>query len=197
MICSVYSPVSVAKGQAVGAHGFDDGEGFDADALVTQAVAAVLKAFFDDDAAAFEGGAGGANDVDEALEGAAVGEEVVDDEDVVVAREVFLCEDDVVDAFVGEGFDFGVVHVAVKVDALGFLGEDDGYVEILRGDAGDADATGFDGEYFRDWDVCEAALEFFANLVDEGDVHLMVEEAVDFQDVARLHDAISEDALFQ
>lgn len=44
----------------------------------------MLEAFFDDDAAAFEGGAGLANDLDEAFEGAAVGEKVVDDEDVIV-----------------------------------------------------------------------------------------------------------------
>lgn len=156
----------------------------------------MLEAFFDDDAAAFEGGAGLANDLDEAFEGAAVGEKVVDDEDVIVRREEFFADDDVAHCFVGEGFDARVVEVAVEVEAFAFLCENDGRViEMLGGDGCDADAGCFDGEDFVNGRAGKTARKFSADLVHKGDVDLVIEEAVDFEHVARLDGAVFQNAL--
>ena len=107
-----------------------------------------------------------------------------------------LGDDDLVFVLVGEGFHLGDEHIPVDVDGLGLLCEDQGNTEFPGHEGGDADAGGFDGQHLGDGAVAEAALEFTADLLHQGDVHLMVQEAVHLQHIAGLDDAVFQDSLF-
>ena len=97
----------------------------------------------------------------------------------------------------GEALYLGRVHLAVDVYALCFFGENHGAVEVLRGDARDAYAGGLDGEYLVDALIGEAPAEFLAHLVDERNVHLVVEEAVHLEDVSLLDNAVFSDSVLK
>ena len=156
----------------------------------------MLECFFDDESHSGQFGSGFFYQIDDTLGCIAVGEKVVDDEDVIVRREEFFADDDVAHCFVGEGFDARVAEVAVEVEAFAFLCENDGRViEMLGADGCDADAGCFDGEDFVNGRAGKTAGKFGADLVHKGDVDLVIEEAVDFEHVARLDGAVFQNAL--
>ena len=78
----------------------------------------------------------------------------------------------------------GGVDLTVNVLALGLLGKDDRHIEMPRGHAGDGDAGCLDGQNLVDAVVLEDAVELLADLVQQVYVQLVVQKAVDLQDVA-------------
>ena len=98
----------------------------------------------------------------------------------------------------GERLDLGGVHLAIEVDRLGLLREHDGRVaEMARDQTCDADARRLDCEDLVYGRTCEQPGELCAHLVDQVDIDLVVEEAIDLQHAFRLDDAITLDAFFQ
>ena len=97
----------------------------------------------------------------------------------------------------GVGLDLGGVLIAVQVDALGFLGKYHRNAEVLGGYAGDADAGCLDREDLIHLSVSEHALKFFADLVNERDIHLVIQKTVYFQDVARTYLTVFQNSLFE
>ena len=68
---------------------------------------------------------------------------------------------------------------------------------MLRHHGGDADARRLDGEDLVDGRVGEQTLELLAHLVEQVDVHLVVQKAVHLQNAFRLHHTVAPDALFK
>ena len=115
---------------------------------VADGLAAHVKALLDTDAGADDGRARLADQGDEAQHGAALGEEVVDEQDTVIRAEEARRHDDIVVALMGKRGDLGGQDFAVDVARLGLLGEDNRHAEMLCGDARDADARSLDGSGF-------------------------------------------------
>ena len=130
-------------------------------------------------------------------QGAAVGQEVVDDENVVLGGEELLGDDDIINFLVGEGLDLRLVVVVVQVDAHGLFGEHHRHVELAGHHSRDADAAGLDGEHLVDGLAIEQALPLLCHLAEQRNVHLMVDEAVHLEHVALTDDAVFADAVFQ
>ena len=103
--------------------------------------AADLEALLDDDATADHGGIGAFNDGDQALQGAAVGQKVIDDEDGLTLIQISLGDNDLVLVLVGEGLHLCHLHITVPGDGLGLLGENQGNTEFPGDKGGDADAV--------------------------------------------------------
>ena len=98
---------------------------------------------------------------------------------MLAALEEALGHDDLVGAALRVAADLRAVLLAVEVLGLGLAGEHDGHVAKVRGgDARDADAGGLDGQDLVDLLAGEQARPLGAHLVIEGDVALVVEEAV-------------------
>ena len=88
-----------------------------------------------------------------------------------------------VDHTVGKGGHLGGVELPAQVPGLALFGEDHRTVEVLGGHAGHADAGGFDGEDLVHLLVLEEAIPLLTHLVEQFDVHLMVQKPVHLQDV--------------
>ena len=71
-------------------HGLDDSEALQLDALAADEVAALLEALLDGDADALDSGTSLLGQLQQTQQGAAVGQEVVDDENVVLGVRNFL-----------------------------------------------------------------------------------------------------------
>lgn len=84
--------------------------------------------------------------IDEALHGTTVCQEVVDDEKVILRAEVLPGDDDIVIVVVGIGVDHGVVNIICNVGAAALLGKDHRHTEVQTGNDGNANAAGLDGE---------------------------------------------------
>ena len=106
-------------------------------------------------------------------------------------------QDHIVNLLMGEGLHFGVVYIPVDIDTLGLLGKYYRHVEILRRNAGDADAGSLDGQDLGDLVRGEAAAEFLSDLIDQVNIHLVVEKAVYLQYISRLYNAVSSNTFFQ
>ena len=91
----------------------------------------------------------------------------------------------------------GGVDLAVDVLVLGLLGEDDRHVEMPRGHAGDGDAGCLDGQNLVDTVVLEDAVELLADLVQQVYVQLVVQKAVDLQDIAGTNLALLHNTFLQ
>ena len=76
-------------------------------------------------------------------------------------------------------------HVARNIPRFRLLREYDRHVEILGDDAGDADTGRLDGEDPGYIHSCEPACEFLANLVEQRDIHLVVQERPHLENIAR------------
>ena len=90
----------------------------------------------------------------------------------------------------GEGLYLCHVDVSVNVDALALFGKYHRHVEIAGYHTGDADTGGFNGHDFIDILVREALFELLAHLLKQVDVHLMIQKAIYFQDVAFFYDTV-------
>ena len=165
-------------------------------AQVADDTAADLEALFDDNAASFNNGTGGFCNRDQALQGAAVGQEVVDDQNVLPLMEELLGHDNLFLVLMGEGLHLGNKHVAINVDGLGLLGEHHGNAEFLSHKCGNTDTGGLDGQDLGDGLMTKTALEFPTDFLHQGDIHLVIQKTVNFQHITGLNDAVFYDSLF-
>src|SRR5699024_7800018 len=118
-------------------HAVYDGQRLQLEAEISYDPPAGLESFLDGDPDAFYSGAGRLDDLDQPLERTTVCQEIIDDQDMVVRREKLLRYDHMIDALMCERFDLRHIHLAVQVDALGFLGEYNRNIEMLGRHAGD------------------------------------------------------------
>ena len=175
-------------------HAVHDGERLEMVAEVADGAAAVLEALLDGDADALDRAAGLLNDGDQTLKRVAVGQKIVDEQHVIVCAQEFLGDDDLILALVRKGLDLCDVNVAIDVDALRFLRKNDRYAEMTCDDAGNTDAGGLDRHDLVDVFIRKAALELLAHPVEQLDIHLMIEKAVNLEHVALLDHAVFYDA---
>ena len=138
-----------------------------------------------------------AHERDQTQHRAALGEEVIDEQNAIVRAEEAGGNDDVVVALMGEGGDLRGQDFTVDVARLCFLGEYHRNTKMLRGDACDSDAGSLDGQDFGDAAVTEAAEELLAQFIDQRNVHLMIEESVDLEHIAVLDAAAFQNGIFQ
>ena len=178
-------------------HAVDDGDGFEADACGSELGATGLHALFDGDADADELGACLLDEVNECLAGFAVGEEVVDDENLVGRLEVRTRNENVVELFVREGVCLCHVLVVGAVDGLAFLGEYDRNIVQVGDECCDGNAACFDGENLVELHIGKTAFEFFADFLHQANINLMVQETVNLKNVAGLDDTIGKDFLLK
>ena len=157
---------------------------------VADGAAAVLEALLNNDTDALDRAAGLLHDRNQALKRVAVGQKIVDEQHVVVRAQELFGHDDLIFAFMRKGLDFRNINIAVDIDALRFLRENDRYAEMTCDDAGDADAGGLDGYDLVDILTGKAALELRTHLIKQFNVHLMIEKAVYLEYVSFFNDAV-------
>ena len=80
-----------------------------------------------------------------------------------------------------------LVKVTVQVFAFCFFGKYYRYVKILCSNAGNTDTAGLDSNNTSNLFLFKMAIELFANLVEQRDVDLVVNEAVHLQNVTGAH----------
>ena len=152
-------------------HRLDDGEALQLDALAADELAALLEALLDGDADALDSGTSLLGQLQQTQQGAAVGQEVVDDENVVLGGEELLGDDDIINFLVGEGLDLRLVVVVVQVDAHGLFGEHHRHIaEMLGGHACDANAGRFDGQDLIDAQMTETTVDLLAQRHKQTDI---------------------------
>ena len=178
-------------------HAFDDGDGLYLITGITKLLPAFLQAFLNGDTNAGDGATCLVDDVDESTGCFAVGEEVIDDEHLVVGREIRTGHEDVVHLLVGEGISLRDVLVVSTIGSFSFLGEDYGYIIEIGEHSGNGDARCFDGEDFVDGFATKTTLELVSNLAHDVDVNLVIEEIIDLEDIARINLAVFEYLLFE
>ena len=179
------------------AHGFDHGERFHAHALFADPRRTGLEGLFNGDAAADDLGARLAAKIDQTEQRVALGKEIVNDEHAVGLVEIFFGNDHIVGRAVSKGLDLGLIHGGRNVFGFGLFCKQHRAVKILRGDAGDADAGGFDREDLVDAAVPVKAMEFFADFIEQADIHLMIQKRIHLQNVARKQLSVFQDPFLQ
>ena len=116
---------------------------------------------------------------------------------MILRGEELFRNDDVVDLFVGEGLDLGLIVVIVQIDAHGLLGEDHRHIELAGDHGSDADAAGLDGQHLVDGLARKQTLPLLCHLPEQRDIHLMIDKAVHLQHIALADDAVSPNPIFQ
>ena len=116
---------------------------------------------------------------------------------MILRGEELFGDDDVVDLFVGEGLDLGLVVVVVQIDAHGFFGKHHRHVQLAGYHSRNADAAGLDGQHLIDRLARKQALPLPCHLAEQRDVHLVVDKAVHLEHVALAHNAVLADTIFQ
>ena len=182
---------------ALYAHGLDSRQGLHPHAHGADQVAAGLEGLLHGDARPHQGGPGVPHQVNQALEGRAVGQEVVDDQHPVLRQQKLLGHDDVVHPAVGEGLHLGGVHVPGDVFGLVLLGEDHRAIKKLRSHARDPDPRCLDGQNLGNSAVSKQAQELPAHVLKQFYIHLVVEKAVHLQHAALPDLSVGADALLQ
>ena len=180
-----------------GIHAIDDGYGFQAYACSAELCATGLHALFDGDADTDEFSACLLHEVDERLAGFTVSEEIVHDEDFVGRLEVRARNENVVELFVRERVGLCHVFIVGAVDSLAFLGKNNRNIVEVCDERRDSDAASLDGENLVELHVRKTTLEFFADLVHQANINLMVQETVNLKNVAGLDDTIGKDFLLK
>jgi len=117
---------SEPNGARPGIHGLQDGQGFQMIAPFPDGFAAGLEALFNDDTAALHHGTGSLRNGDQSLQRAAVGQKIIDDQDVLAFPQESSGHDDLVFGFVGKGFHLGSQHLPVQVYKPGLFGKHHG-----------------------------------------------------------------------
>lgn len=104
----------------------DAGQALDAEAALAELIAAALEALLHCNANTGHLGTRSLADLDETLERAAVGQEVVDNQDLVALGQEALADDDRVLLLLGKGVDGRGILLAVKVVDCAFLAKTTG-----------------------------------------------------------------------
>ena len=128
---------------------------------------------------------------------AAVGEKIVDNQHIFARLQKPAGHNDLVFALVRKRFDRRGQHRAVQIDRLRFFGEHHRHAEILRHNRRNADTGGFDGQNFVHLDIGKPPLEFLADLVEQVNIHLVIEEIIHLQHISLFNDAVFPDSFFQ
>ena len=97
----------------------------------------------------------------------------------------------------GKGFDLRFEHGRGNVLRLCFFRKQHGAIEILRSNAGNADAGGFDREDLVDAVIRKKPVKLLADLVEQTDIHLMIQKGIHFQDITRKKLSVLQDSFFQ
>ena len=116
---------------------------------------------------------------------------------MILCGEELFGDDDIIDLLVGEGLDLGLIVVVIQVDAHGLFGKHHRHIELAGNHGGNADAAGLNGQHLVDGLACKQALPLLCHLAEQGDVHLVVDEAVHLQHIALAHDPVFLNAFFQ
>ena len=77
-----------------------------------------MEAFLNNDAQTFHGCAGGIGNGNKTLQGAAVCQEVIDDQNVIIGCQELFGYNDLVAVFVGEGVHFCHIHFTINIDGF-------------------------------------------------------------------------------
>ena len=116
---------------------------------------------------------------------------------MVLRGEELFGDDDVVDLLVGKRLDLGLVVIVIQVDAHGLFGKHHRHVELAGHHGGNANAAGLDGEHLVDGLAIKQALPLPGHLLEQWDVHLVVDETVYLEHIALADNAVLADAIFQ
>ena len=180
-----------------GVHSINNCQRFNPDTHLSEFLAAFLESLFNRNANTFQCSACLFEDFDQSEDCAAIGEEIIDNQNVVVRTDKFLGYDNVVDLFMGKGFNFCRIDIAVQIDALRLFGKDNRNAEMLSGNTCNSDAGGFDGQDFVDRTVSEQSGLFFSEGIKQIGIHLVIEKTVNFQNVSFFDNAIPGNSFFQ
>ena len=96
----------------------------------------------------------------------------------------------------GKGFYLGNIHISFYINAFGFFRKDNRHIKVSGSHTGDTDTGGLDGQDFIDGLVCKAAFPLGSHLVKESNVHLVIEKAVNLQDVSFLYNTVLHNTFF-
>ena len=91
---------------------------------------------------------------------------------------------DLIDIAVGIGVHRGGVNISGQIGRAGFFGKDQRNAELLRDKAADGDAGGFNGEDFIHLFPGKAGVEFLRQFGEQHYIDLMIEKAIDAQNIA-------------
>ena len=111
----------VHKGNVGVGHGGNFCQALDADTLGAQVVAAVLELFFHADSGAHHVGTGLTHNIDQTLQGVALGQKVVYDQNIFALVQVFFADSNAVGVAVGVAFYLADKQVVVNIGAFGLF----------------------------------------------------------------------------
>ena len=177
-------------------HTIHDGQRLHMVAKIPDYTAANLEALFDNDTAAFHDGTSRFRDGNQTLEGAAIGQKIINDQNVFTFVQELLGNDDIILILVCKGFHFCHIHFAIQVDGLGLLGKDHGNAKFLGNKSSNTDTGSFNGHNLGNGLMAETALELPADFLHQLNIHLMVQKTVNLQNIARLYDSVFYNSLF-
>ena len=165
-------------------------------ASVPQDAAALLESLFDNESHAGELRPGLIDQFYRSQCGVAVGQEIVDEQYAVAGGEEITAQADVVFAFLGKGKDPRRKHMFHRF-GLFLFGENHGQVQQETDHDGRCDTARFDGHHFVEPFRSETAHEFHGNSFHQCGIHLMVDEAVHFEDTSFETLPVLQDSLFE
>ena len=90
-----------------------------------------------------------------------------------------------------KGFYLCHIHIPFQVDALCLLRKYDRYLEMPRGQTRDPDAGSLDGQNLCDRRICKSPFKFRPHLIEQSDIHLMIQKAVYLQDISLFYNAVA------
>ena len=86
--------------------------------------------------------------------------------------------------------DFRFVHVFIHIAPCRFFGKENRHSEINGSETGNADARCFNGKYLVYLFSCKEGFKFFSQFTDKGNVDLVIQKTVHFQNVPRLNNTL-------
>ena len=178
-------------------HRFHDSQRFQMIAQIADNLTANLEALLDGNADTLHSAACLVNNGNQTLQRTAVGKEIVDDQHVVVFRQKLLGNHNGILVLVGKGFHLSGVGITGNVDGLGLLCKEQRYFELLCYRISNSNAGSLNGEDFVDGLALESLVEFLADLIHQGNIHLVIEKAVNLQYITFLYNAVFYDSCFQ
>ena len=164
---------------------------------MAQCVPTFLVCFFNHGADAHHRGARLGADFGQRSRGAAVCQEVIQDQDALAFAEVILGNNQGVVVPVSVGVCRCRPEVVANVGGFALLGKKNRAAECFRGKAGDSYAACFHGQNQTDPFVLIAFVELFSDLGEKCHVDAVVEEAIHLEDIAGEDFSVLANAVFQ
>lgn len=173
-----------------------DGQTFYLYMFFVHDLASALEGFLDDEAHTLNGRSALFAEIHHALGCVSKSQEVVNKQNMVVRTEEVAADAHRIVAVLGERVNHGSQHVLHSL-GLFLLDEHHGQMHQIAHKDSRCDAAGFDGDNFVDGAVLEPGHEFFGDFIHQRGVHLMIDEAVHFQDASGIALSVLKDAFFQ